>query len=112
MAAANGDLVMNSREGRKLFDGGACKENAADFNPEDEEYITEKQRGFRAKFAGRLAEREGGPVLVGEEIERWGDVMCQLRYLRARSWDIDKAFGLFLGTVEWRGEYGPQLTSN
>jgi hypothetical protein len=42
------------------------------------------------------------PVLV--------DDACILRYLRARSFNEDKAEKMMKATIEWRKEYKPHLT--
>ena len=105
--SATDEIAEYSPEWLKLFDGGATVAEGGECDAESG--LTEKQVGLRRELAARLEE---GRVLEGPELQRWGDVRCQLRYLRARGWDVEKALALLRGTVAWRQEYGPQLSSS
>ena len=108
--SADSDIVPYSVEWKKHFDGGSRAEHPEDFSPEAD--LTPKHKEALEGFDTRVANGDGGEHLANDDMMRWADAMCRLRYLRARGWDLDKAFALFAATVEWRAEYQPWVGSN
>ena len=43
-----------------------------------------------------------------EPLMNWADDNCLYRYLRARSYNVDKAMAMFENSVKWRREFGIQ----
>lgn len=71
------------------------------FNPR--KHITEQQTAILDEFKERVGKYE----MSDKEKGYFMDDMCLLRYLRARDYNIDKAYKMIIDSIEWRRTHNP-----
>jgi len=72
------------------------------FNPR--KHLTEEQLVTLDKFKEQVSNYE----MSEKEKEYFLDDMCLLRYLRARDYNIDKAYKMIIDSVTWRRTFKPE----
>lgn len=108
-----GDDGPYTAKWRKMYDGGALvPEGQTYIVAEDTIVMTAEQQQIRQALLTQLnAWREKEGHTPSENEIAWLTDACVVRYLRARSWHIEKALELLIGSIKWRQEYQPWIAS-